>query len=193
MKKQLVLALFLLHATLLAAEGRSPTAKAPAAAGIFPLQEGFVDAGGVLIYYKSVGKGPPLSTVEYTDRLSAIRVPTLITAGDHDECDPSLSRVMHEKVGGSKLVVFPQSGQMTFVDQPRSVRPHHRGVPGRQPLTLSGTPIAPNPKVWPVSAPRARGRVPPRGDTPRGNLRREAAGGHSGGAFPRRLSGSSAA
>ncbi|HJW15162.1 MAG TPA: proline iminopeptidase-family hydrolase [Thermoanaerobaculia bacterium] len=59
-----------------------------------------------------------LSSVEYTDRLSAIRVPTLITAGDHDECDPLLSRVMHERIGGSKLVVFPQSGHMTFVDQP---------------------------------------------------------------------------
>jgi proline iminopeptidase len=59
-----------------------------------------------------------LSSVEYTDKLSSIRVPTLITAGDHDECDPSLSRVMHEKIAGSKLVVFPQSGHMTFVDQP---------------------------------------------------------------------------
>jgi proline iminopeptidase len=59
-----------------------------------------------------------LASVEYTDRLSTIRVPTLITAGDHDECDPSLSRVMHEKIPGSKLVIFPESGHMTFVDQP---------------------------------------------------------------------------
>ena len=59
-----------------------------------------------------------LVSVEYTDRLSSIRVPTLITAGDHDECDPSLSRVMHDKIAGSKLVIFPQSGHMTFVDQP---------------------------------------------------------------------------
>ena len=59
-----------------------------------------------------------LVSAEYTDRLSTIRVPTLITAGDHDECDPSLSRVMHEKIVGSKLVIFPQSGHMTFVDQP---------------------------------------------------------------------------
>ena len=59
-----------------------------------------------------------LVSAEYTDRLSSIRVPTLITAGDHDECDPSLSRVMHEKIAGSKLVIFPQSGHMTFVDQP---------------------------------------------------------------------------
>ena len=59
-----------------------------------------------------------LVSVEYTDRLSSIRVPTLITAGDHDECDPSLSRMMHEKIAGSKLVIFPESGHMTFVDQP---------------------------------------------------------------------------
>jgi proline iminopeptidase len=59
-----------------------------------------------------------LTSVEYTDRLSTIRVPTLITAGDHDESDPSLARTMQEKIAGSKLVVFPESGHMTFVDQP---------------------------------------------------------------------------
>lgn len=60
-----------------------------------------------------------LKSVEYTDRLSTINVPTLITAGDHDECDPSLSETMHSKIKGSKLVVLPKSGHMTFVDQPR--------------------------------------------------------------------------
>jgi len=60
-----------------------------------------------------------LSSVEYTDRLSTIRVPTLITVGDHDESDPSMSRVMNSKIAGSKLVVLPKSGHMTFVDQPK--------------------------------------------------------------------------
>jgi len=59
-----------------------------------------------------------LKSVEYGDRLNSITVPTLITAGDHDECAPSLSREMHEKISGSKLVILPQSGHMTFVDQP---------------------------------------------------------------------------
>ena len=59
-----------------------------------------------------------LKSVEYTDRLSAIKVPTLILVGDHDECDPSLSKVMQSKIAGSKLVIFPKSGHMTFVDQP---------------------------------------------------------------------------
>ena len=59
-----------------------------------------------------------LTSVEYTDRLSSIKAPTLITVGDHDECDPSLSQEMHEKIAGSKLVILPKSGHMTFVDQP---------------------------------------------------------------------------
>ena len=59
-----------------------------------------------------------LKSAEYTDRLSAIKVPTLITVGDHDECNPSLSEEMHQKIAGSKLVILPKSGHMTFVDQP---------------------------------------------------------------------------
>ena len=58
-----------------------------------------------------------LKSVEYTDRLSTIKVPTLIVVGDHDECDPSLSKVMQSKIAGSKLVIFPKAGHMTFVDQ----------------------------------------------------------------------------
>jgi proline iminopeptidase len=59
-----------------------------------------------------------LKTVEYVDRLPSIKVPTLIVVGDHDECDPSLSREMNGLINGSKLVVLPNSGHMNFVDQP---------------------------------------------------------------------------
>ncbi|PYX89144.1 MAG: hypothetical protein DMG67_15705 [Acidobacteria bacterium] len=59
-----------------------------------------------------------LKSVEYTDRLSTIHVSTLVLCGDHDESDPTLSQTMHEKIAGSKLVILPQSGHMTFVDQP---------------------------------------------------------------------------
>ncbi|HKQ98255.1 MAG TPA: proline iminopeptidase-family hydrolase, partial [Candidatus Polarisedimenticolia bacterium] len=59
-----------------------------------------------------------LVSVEYADRLPSIKVPTLITAGDHDECDPDLSRAMQALVPGAKLVIYPESGHMTFVDQP---------------------------------------------------------------------------
>jgi proline iminopeptidase len=59
-----------------------------------------------------------LKSVEYLDRLPTIKVPTLIVVGDHDECDPALSKEMNEAIKGSKLVVLPNSGHMNFVDQP---------------------------------------------------------------------------
>jgi proline iminopeptidase len=59
-----------------------------------------------------------LKSVEYVEKLHTIHVPTLVMAGDHDECDPSLSREMHEKISGSQMVILPDSGHMNFVDQP---------------------------------------------------------------------------
>jgi proline iminopeptidase len=59
-----------------------------------------------------------LTSVEWLDRLHEIHVPTLILVGDHDECDPVMSREMSAKIPGSKLVVLPESGHLTFVDQP---------------------------------------------------------------------------
>lgn len=59
-----------------------------------------------------------LKSVEYLARLSSIHVPTLVICGDHDESNPRLSRTMHEKIAGSKLVILPQAGHMAFVDQP---------------------------------------------------------------------------
>src|SRR5437868_1966253 len=58
-----------------------------------------------------------LKSVEYTDRLPSIKVPTLLLVGDHDECDPSLSEAMHARIGGSKITILPKAGHMTFVDQ----------------------------------------------------------------------------
>jgi proline iminopeptidase len=58
-----------------------------------------------------------LKSVEYTDQLATIKVPTLIVVGEHDECDPSLSQTMQQKIAGAKLAIIPKSGHMTFVDQ----------------------------------------------------------------------------
>jgi proline-specific peptidase len=58
-----------------------------------------------------------LKSVEYTERLATIKIPTLILVGDHDECDPSLAKVMHLKISSSQLVIFPKAGHMTFIDQ----------------------------------------------------------------------------
>jgi proline iminopeptidase len=59
-----------------------------------------------------------LTEVEYVDRLSQIKAPTLIIVGDHDESDPKMSEEMHARITGSKIVILPRSGHMTFVDQP---------------------------------------------------------------------------
>jgi proline iminopeptidase len=59
-----------------------------------------------------------LKSVEYVDRLPSIKVPTLVLVGDHDECAPSLSETMHQKIKGSEIVILPNSGHMNFVDQP---------------------------------------------------------------------------
>ncbi|HYQ79865.1 MAG TPA: alpha/beta fold hydrolase, partial [Anaeromyxobacteraceae bacterium] len=59
-----------------------------------------------------------LTSVEYLDRLGALRVPTLVTVGDHDETDPELARVIQRAIPGARLAIIPEAGHMTFVDQP---------------------------------------------------------------------------
>jgi len=63
-----------------------------------------------------------LGNLDFTEKLKSVRVPTLITVGDHDESAPWISEEMQKLVPGSKLVVIPRSGHMTFVDQPRMFR-----------------------------------------------------------------------
>src|SRR4051794_27365372 len=41
----------------------SAQTKSAAPANVFPIQEGFVDANGVMIYYKILGRGAPLMIV----------------------------------------------------------------------------------------------------------------------------------
>jgi pimeloyl-ACP methyl ester carboxylesterase len=60
-----------------------------------------------------------MKSVEYADQLRSVKVPTLITVGDHDLCDAALSREMNALIPGSKLLVLPQSGHMSCEDQPR--------------------------------------------------------------------------
>jgi proline iminopeptidase len=59
-----------------------------------------------------------LASLDFTEQLKKLGVPTLITAGDHDESAPWIAEEMAKLVPGAKLVVFPKSGHMTFVDQP---------------------------------------------------------------------------
>ena len=71
-----------------------------------------------------------LSRSEYVDRLHTIHVPTLIVVGDHDECDPSLSREMHEKIAGSKLVILPNCRPHEFCGSAGDVAESRARLPG---------------------------------------------------------------
>lgn len=83
-----------------------------------------------------------LKSVEYTERLATIKIPTLILVGDHDECDPSLAKVMHLKISSSQLVIFPKAGHMTFIDQTgmfiAAVNDFLRGKASRNPANHAG-------------------------------------------------------
>lgn len=58
-----------------------------------------------------------LKSVEYTERLRTVRLPTLIITGEHDEISLQMSNEMHASISGSQLAVLPKSKHMTFVDQ----------------------------------------------------------------------------
>jgi proline-specific peptidase len=52
-----------------------------------------------------------------TDRLSEIRVPTLITSGRHDESTPRINEVLHKGIAGSEWVLFEHSSHMAHVEE----------------------------------------------------------------------------
>jgi proline-specific peptidase len=52
-----------------------------------------------------------------TDRLSEIRVPTLITSGRYDESTPLLNEVLHKGIAGSEWVLFENSSHMAHVEE----------------------------------------------------------------------------
>jgi len=52
-----------------------------------------------------------------TDRLSEIRVPTLITSGRFDESTPRINEVLHNGITGSEWVLFENSSHMAHVEE----------------------------------------------------------------------------
>ena len=63
-----------------------------------------------------------LADWDITSRLPEIRVPTLITAGRHDEFTPRQAQAVHEGIRGSELVVFEESSHMQFAEEPERFR-----------------------------------------------------------------------
>ncbi len=57
--------------------------------------------------------------IEYEDQFGKISRPTLILAGEHDRtCTPRAARDMHAGIPGSELVILPNAGHMTYIEQP---------------------------------------------------------------------------
>ena len=57
--------------------------------------------------------------IEYEDQLGGIRTPTLIITGEKDRtCTPRAARELHAGIPGSDLVILPDAGHMTYIEQP---------------------------------------------------------------------------
>ena len=60
--------------------------------------------------------------LNYIDRLSEIKMPTLIIVGREDSGTPvEASEAMHERIQGSKLVIIPNAAHLSTVAQPEAI------------------------------------------------------------------------
>lgn len=69
----------------------------------------------VLRHFANTGYGE----FDYPPKLARIGKPTLVVVGEHDQTTtPRAARVLHAGIPGSRLVVIPGAGHMSFVEQP---------------------------------------------------------------------------
>jgi pimeloyl-ACP methyl ester carboxylesterase len=56
---------------------------------------------------------------DITSKVGNIDLPTLILCGEEDELTPvKYSEFLHEKIGGSRLEIFPNAGHMVMIESP---------------------------------------------------------------------------
>ena len=68
----------------------------------------------VLRHFSSSGYGD----FDYRPKLANVDRPTLVIVGEHDRTTtPRASRVLHDGIAGSELVVVPDAGHLSFVEQ----------------------------------------------------------------------------
>jgi proline iminopeptidase len=93
-------------------------------AGDVPLGFGDETLGtpDVLRHFANIGYGD----FDYVSDLHRISKPTLVIVGEHDRTTtPRAAQALHEGIGGSRLVVLPGVGHMSFVEAPE---PYIAGV-----------------------------------------------------------------
>ena len=62
-----------------------------------------------------------ISTLDLTDRISAIKVPTIAIVGEDDPGTPvAAHRVIHEKIAGSKLEILKSAAHLSNMEQPEA-------------------------------------------------------------------------
>jgi 3-oxoadipate enol-lactonase len=60
-----------------------------------------------------------ISALDLTDKIAAIKTPTLIVVGEEDQGTPvAASRTMHEKIAGSDLVILKSAAHLSNIEQP---------------------------------------------------------------------------
>lgn len=65
-----------------------------------------------------IGCGCAIRALDLTDRLSAIRVPTLVVVGEDDPGTPvAAARAIHEQIAGSELVILPSAYHLSNIEQ----------------------------------------------------------------------------
>jgi 3-oxoadipate enol-lactonase len=68
-----------------------------------------------------IGCSEAIRRLDYLDRLSEIKIPTLIMVGEDDPSTPaSASETMHKRIPNSKLVVLPSARHFSNVEQPEA-------------------------------------------------------------------------
>ena len=68
---------------------------------------------------EKVWGGNLFNQLDYSDRLSSVKAPTLIVTGRHDpEAPPACSEELKQGIQSSELVVFENSGHYPFLEEP---------------------------------------------------------------------------
>jgi proline-specific peptidase len=68
----------------------------------------------VLRHFANAGYGD----FDYRPKLGRVAKPTLVVVGQHDRTTtPRAARILHEGIAGSELVIIPDAGHLSFVEQ----------------------------------------------------------------------------
>ena len=94
--------------------------------------QGYRDRGGPVLPHvkKMILSTPPagfsgccaaIAPLDLTDRIGAIRVPTLVIVGEDDPGTPvAASRVINERIKGSELVILKSAAHLSNLEQPEA-------------------------------------------------------------------------